>query len=112
MKSWIRVATILPALCFALVPTRAQTPVAAAAQSPPQSSQRQFLDRYCSTCHNDRLKTGDLSLERIDVSKPDAQPEIWEKVVRKLRTGVMPPPNMGEDSVAVDSRIPQISTRR
>src|SRR5262249_4294262 len=35
-----------------------------------------------------------LSLERLDVSKPDTQPEIWEKVVRKLRTGVMPPPNM------------------
>jgi len=95
MKSWVRVATILSALCFAFVHTRAQTPVAAAAQSPAaQSSQRQFLDRYCSTCHNDRLKIGDLSLERIDVSKPDAQPEIWEKVVRKLRTGMMPPPNM------------------
>src|SRR6185436_5484108 len=44
--------------------------------------------------HNDRLKTGGLSLERIDVSRPDMQPEVWEKVVRKLRTGVMPPPNM------------------
>jgi hypothetical protein len=66
--------------------------VSMAAQTP--SSQRQFLDRYCTTCHNDRLKTGGLSLERVDVSKPDAQPEIWENVVRKLRTGVMPPPNM------------------
>src|SRR5262245_41749010 len=58
------------------------------------STQRQFLDRYCATCHNDRLKTGGLSLERVDVSKPDAQPELWEKVVRKLRTGIMPPSNM------------------
>src|SRR5262249_10391216 len=58
------------------------------------STQRQFLDRYCATCHNDRLKTGGLSLERVDVSKPGAHPEVWEKVVRKLRTGVMPPPNM------------------
>src|SRR5262249_10809829 len=58
------------------------------------STQRQFLDRYCATCHNDRLKTGGLRLERVDVSQTDAPPELWEKVVRKLRTGVMPPPNM------------------
>ena len=65
-----------------------------ASQPPAASTQRQFLDKYCGTCHNDRLKTGGLSLERFDVFKPDAQPEISEKVVRKLRTGVMPPPNM------------------
>jgi mono/diheme cytochrome c family protein len=58
------------------------------------STQRQFLDRYCATCHNDRLKTGGLSLDRVDVSKPDAQPEVWEKVARKLRSGMMPPSNM------------------
>src|SRR5262249_51336621 len=55
---------------------------------------RQFLDRYCATCHNDRLKTGGLSMDRVDVSRPDAQAEVWEKVIRKLRTGVMPPSNM------------------
>ena len=66
----------------------------AAAGPSPTSSQHQFLDRYCATCHNERLKTGGLSLERVDVSSPDAQPEVWEKVVRKLHTGVMPPPNM------------------
>jgi mono/diheme cytochrome c family protein len=67
---------------------------ASAGQSAATSSQRQLLDRYCATCHNDRLKTGGLSLDQADVSKPDAQPEVWEKVVRKLHTGVMPPPNM------------------
>ena len=57
------------------------------------ASQRQFLDRYCVTCHNQRLRTGGLSLVEADPSKPGAQPELWEKVVRKLRTGVMPPSN-------------------
>ena len=94
MKSWTKVAGISSALCLALVHTQAQTPVAPAAQSPAASSQRQFIDRYCVTCHNDRLKTGGLSLERVDASKPDTQPEVWEKVVHKLRTGVMPPSNM------------------
>ena len=54
--------------------------------------QRQFLDHYCVGCHNDRAKTGELSLEQVDVSKPDSQPELWEKVVRELHTGVVPPP--------------------
>src|SRR5262245_35575531 len=94
MKSWTRFAGISSALCLALVHMQAQTSVAPAGQSPDSSSQRQFLDRYCATCHNDRLKTGGLSLEHVEVSRPDAQPEVWEKVVRKLRSGVMPPPNM------------------
>ena len=72
----------------------AQQSNAASAGPSPTSSQRQFLDRYCATCHNERLKTGGLSLVQVDLSRPGAQPELWEKVVRKLHTGVMPPPNM------------------
>src|SRR6185503_6580223 len=95
MRSWTKVVGALCALCFALLRTQAQTPVASqSGNSSATSSQRQFLDRYCATCHNERLKTGGLSLERVDVSRPEAQPELWEKVVRKLHTGVMPPPNM------------------
>ncbi len=66
----------------------------------PTSSQHQFLDRYCATCHNEKLKSGGLSLVKADLSRPGAQPEFWEKVVRKLRTGVMPPPNMPQPSGA------------
>jgi mono/diheme cytochrome c family protein len=62
--------------------------------SAPASKQREFLDRYCATCHNERLKTGGLDLTRLDISRLGAQPEAWEKVVRKLHTGVMPPSNM------------------
>ena len=86
MNSWTRVVAVSAALCLAVLRADAQSP---AAPNP-----RQFLDKYCATCHNDRLKTGGLSLDKADVSKPDAQPEVWEKVVRKLRTGVMPPSNM------------------
>src|SRR5262245_7745592 len=81
-------------LCVQLEMSAQQTGAASAGQAAATSTQRQFLDRYCGTCHNERLKTGGLSLERVDVSKPEAQPELWEKVVRKLHTGVMPPPNM------------------
>ncbi len=43
---------------------------------------------YCQTCHNDRLKTGGLSLEGLTV---DRDAETWEKVIRKVRSGMMPP---------------------
>ena len=53
--------------------------------------QRALLDRYCVTCHNERLRTGGLALDALDVSRVGATPEIWERVVLKLRGGMMPP---------------------
>ncbi len=65
----------------------------AAELSPAASDARALLDRYCVTCHSDRLETAGLSLENIDVAHVPAEAEIWEGVVRKLRTSTMPPPN-------------------
>ena len=67
---------------------------AAPAQPPggeARTTEQQLLDRYCLTCHNERLRTADLALDTVDVSNVGAHPEIWEKVVRKLRAGAMPP---------------------
>jgi len=69
-----------------------------AAGSAPQTASsekpRALLDRYCVTCHNDRLKTANLSLQRLDLTKAGEQAEVWEKVIRKLRAGMMPPPDV------------------
>src|SRR5215471_11410259 len=51
------------------------------------------VQKYCVTCHNDRLKTGGLTLAGVDVEHPSSRAETWEKVIRKLRTNAMPPPN-------------------
>lgn len=59
----------------------------------PAAGQDPFLNRYCGACHNEKVKSAGLSLSKAELSKIDAQPELWEKVVRKLRTGMMPPPN-------------------
>jgi hypothetical protein len=59
--------------------------------SPQQQSPRAFLDQYCVVCHNQRLKTGGLTLDSMDVAHVGAGAETWEKVVRKLRVGMMPP---------------------
>src|SRR5207248_9638566 len=61
---------------------------------------RRTLDRYCVTCHNDRLKTANLSLQGLDLTKVDDQPQLWEKVIRKLRAGVMPPPDVARPPLA------------
>ena len=55
-----------------------------------RSSQQELLSEYCLSCHNDRLKTGGLTLEQLDIDRPEASPEVWEKVIRKLRAGMMP----------------------
>jgi mono/diheme cytochrome c family protein len=65
------------------------------------AAERALLDQYCVTCHNDKLKTANLSLEKLDLTTAGDHPELWEKVIRKLRAGVMPPagirrPPLGE----------------
>ena len=55
------------------------------------SAERALVDRYCVACHNERLRVADLTLDTADVGDVGAHPEVWEKVVRKLRAGAMPP---------------------
>jgi hypothetical protein len=52
---------------------------------------REFLDKYCVTCHNGRLKTAGLTLDLMDVANVAADAAKWEKAVIKLRAGLMPP---------------------
>jgi hypothetical protein len=61
--------------------------------APAQPHQRQFLDRYCMNCHSSTAKMGSLSLDTASLPAPAAAPALWEKIIRKVRTGVMPPPN-------------------
>ena len=51
-----------------------------------------MLDRYCIACHNERTRTAGLALDTADAARPGDDPELWERVVEKLRAGSMPPP--------------------
>ena len=68
-----------------------QSAPARAAAPPAASNEAAFLNQYCITCHNQRLKTGSLALDLLDVTKVGPDAETWEKVVKKIRTGMMPP---------------------
>jgi len=50
-----------------------------------------LLNQYCITCHNAKLQTGGLALDKLDLARASANAETWEKVARKLRAGMMPP---------------------
>ena len=56
------------------------------------ASAGRLLDRFCVDCHNDADFTANLSLEGADPGAAAHSPELWEKVIRKLRAGMMPPP--------------------
>lgn len=66
----------------------------------PAASPRAFLDKYCVTCHNAKLHTAGLALDSPDAAKPEANPEMWERVVAKLRARSMPPPGMPRPDAA------------
>jgi hypothetical protein len=53
---------------------------------------RKFLDTYCISCHNQRLRVAGLALDTLDVTQLSANAEIWERVIAKLRQAAMPPP--------------------
>src|SRR5687767_3602704 len=57
----------------------------------PVSQQQALLDQYCMGCHSDRVKSGGLALSELKLDAVDQHAEIAEKVIRKLRGGLMPP---------------------
>src|SRR5437870_8568738 len=62
------------------------------AQASAVPADRAVLNKYCVTCHNQRLKTAGLTLDTLDPGEVAAGVATWEKVVKKLRSGAMPPP--------------------
>ena len=58
------------------------------------------LDKYCVTCHSERLHTAGLVLEGIDVANLAAHAEVWERVITKLHARSMPPAGMPRPDVA------------
>ena len=81
---FLAIAAALAALCVPFLYSQ-----------PPEEKQAALLSKYCVTCHNNRLKTGGMTQEALDLRHPaagnDAALETWEKVVRKVRVGMMPP---------------------
>ena len=87
---------VLGLVLSASVPVRTAGPQQSASRGASTSpataaAQRALLDSYCVPCHNERTKSGGLMLDKADLSQVHTNPELWEKVVLKLRVGLMPP---------------------
>ena len=99
------------ALIVAVSTTASSRATAAAAQAPAAQSSapiapRALLDTYCVTCHNQRTKTAGLMFDTMDLAKLPEHGDVWEKTVRKLRGGMMPPPGVRRpDQASVDSMV-------
>ena len=70
---------------------RGQTPAATAASVRQTRAQRALINQYCLGCHNDKAKIGGLSLNDFNPDAAGQHAEVAEKVIRKLRGGLMPP---------------------
>src|SRR5262245_5584417 len=70
------------------------TPVASAPAVPVVSAtaNRELLDKFCVGCHNQRSKTAGIMFDTLDLAQVTEHADVWEKTIRKLRAGMMPPP--------------------
>jgi hypothetical protein len=73
-------------LQLAAIPTLAATPA--------EQQYRGMVDRYCVTCHSDKVKTAAVTLQSADIGNFPGNAELWEKVIRKLRSNAMPTQGM------------------
>jgi len=85
-----------PAVAKAPVATRTATQTATAAPKPAPTlmtveARNAFVKQYCQGCHNAELKSGGMTLTSLDLAHPDQNGELAEKVIRKVRVGMMPP---------------------
>ena len=97
---WWGAVLVLAAAVALYRPLPAQTPAKPRVAALTPAAERALLETYCITCHDDEQKTANFSLQSADINKVGDHPEIWEKVIRKLRAGMMPPPGMPRPPLA------------
>jgi hypothetical protein len=76
-----------------------------------------LVKQYCVGCHNDKAKTGGLTLASFDPAHPEQNADVAEKMIRKLRLGMMPPPGVrrpdadviGRFAASLETRIDQVA---
>ncbi len=89
MKHTLLSAVIAFMVAVASVTGVSQTPAPSTPAAAAPSAA--LLTQYCVTCHNARAKAGGLTLDLAELTQIDRHAETWEKVIRKLQTGMMPP---------------------
>ena len=84
----------------------AQTPAAKVAKAEtPAPDVQAFVKQYCVSCHNEKVKSGGLPLSTLDLTRAPEHAEVWEQVIRKVRTCAMPPVGRPRPDKAVAAHL-------
>jgi mono/diheme cytochrome c family protein len=114
---WVLVVAWI--IVLAGVASQGQSPSATPSSSSPSSASAvttnsphgALINQYCVSCHNQRARTGGLALDTLSLSNIPAGAETWEKVIRKVRGGQMPPAGMPRPpQVALDALVAHLET--
>ena len=110
-KSGFRQSILNLAAALAIVAVPGWLQIARSQQATPVSTapglvtsapfERALIDQYCVSCHNQRLKTAGLMLDQLDLTQIHEHAGVFEKVVRKLRAGMMPPSGVPRPDASV-----------
>jgi mono/diheme cytochrome c family protein len=112
LAGWIVVIGAVARQPQAAFSPQAGVAIAGSASSPQAAAPaRALVDKYCVTCHNQRTKSAGLVLDTVDLTSPPASAATWEKVIRKVRGGMMPPVGMPRpDKAALDGLASYLET--
>ena len=107
MTRYLVVATVFAVTMLSSASTHFGAQQAQPASVPVERTpQRALLDQYCVTCHNQRAKTAGVMFDTMNLSDVSKHADVWEKAVRKLRGGMMPPPGVRRpDQAAIESFV-------
>ena len=108
----VRPTAFAVVLCLAWgasLASQAPAPARAPSAAAPDPALRQTLDRYCASCHNERVKStataGGVVLSNADLAAVGHDAALWEKVLKKVRTGAMPPAGMPRPEPAAQTAL-------
>jgi cytochrome c551/c552 len=87
LVGWLSILSV----CLAHGQTMSPQKEAVTSTRLPAAARKAVIDQYCVGCHNQKVKVGGLALDKLDMAHVGDNAETWEKVVRKLRAGMMPP---------------------
>jgi mono/diheme cytochrome c family protein len=97
----VPLAALLSVVCAPAAPAITPNVNPAALQQGDATAQRALLNHYCVVCHNAKLRTANLLLDKLDLEHLSDHADIAEKMIRKLRAGMMPPTGMPRPGRAV-----------
>jgi len=101
----VGMSCVVVAVAFFVQASGAAAQVAAVAAADEGAPPRAVLQEYCFGCHNERRMVGDLALDVLDMASVAERADVWEQVVRKLRTGAMPPAGRPQPGKAVSNDV-------